>query len=104
MNLCRPIVFSLCLILSCPSCASWSKAPPCVVRRIVDGDTLMIEIEGKVERVRLRRVNAPEMDEPGGPEAKAALEKKFPPGSAVRVTIYARDVYARIVAEVAPAP
>jgi len=42
------------------------------------------------------------MDELGGPEAKAALEKKFPPGSAVRVTIYAHDVYGRPVAEITP--
>ena len=72
------------------------------MQKIVDGDTLIVSIEGKNERVRLRRVNAPELDEPGGEEAKAALEEKFPPGSRVRVTTYARDVYGRLVADVCP--
>jgi len=96
------LILALCL-LSYSSCASrLSSVPPCRVVRIVDGDTLMIEIEGTVERVRLRRVNAPEMDEPGGPEAKAALQRQFPVGSAVHVTPYARDVYGRLVADVSP--
>jgi len=85
------------LVLSLSSCA-----PPCVVQRIVDGDTLIVRIEGKNERVRLRRENAPEMDEPGGPEAKATLEKRFPVGSAVTLEIHARDVYGRIIGDVRP--
>jgi len=71
-----------------------------IVARIVDGDTLIVVIGQKQERVRLRNENAPELDEPGGPEAKIALEKRFPVGCPVSITVYARDVYARIVATV----
>jgi len=71
-----------------------------VVTRITDGDTLIVEIAGAKERVRLRDENAPELDEPGGPEAKIALEKRFPVGYPVSVTVYARDVYGRLLATV----
>jgi endonuclease YncB( thermonuclease family) len=66
----------------------------------VDGDTLIIEDAGGIRtRVRLRSINAPEMDEPGGPEAKAALEAELL-GRRVIVTPHARDKYGRLVADV----
>ena len=71
------------------------------VIRVVDGDTIVIEDAGGIQTwVRLRRIDAPEMDEPGGPEAKAALEAAWL-GRQVRVTPYARDRYGRTVADVA---
>ena len=70
-----------------------------LVTRVVDGDTFIVQGPEGRDRVRLRLLNAPEMDEPGGPEAKAALEKQLL-GKRVHLTIYARDVYGRMVAEV----
>lgn len=75
-----------------------------LVTRIVDGDTLNVLLDGKKDRVRLRNTNAPELDQPGGEEAKAALQTQFPAGSRVLLTIYARDAYGRAVAEVEAAP
>jgi len=71
-----------------------------MVVRIVDGDTLMIKIGDKVERVRIRDFDAPEKGDPGFDEATNALSKKFPGGCRVIVTEYARDVYGRLVATV----
>ena len=92
----RLAIIVLLLIAGCAS------APRYEVVRIVDGDTLIVRVEGKNERVRLRRLNAPEMDEEGGQEAKEALERRFPAGSRVKIEIFARDKYGRIVAEITP--
>ena len=56
-------------------------------------------MHARKDRVRLRRVNAPEMDEPGGPEAKEALESRLL-GRRIHLTIYARDRHGQMVAEV----
>ena len=46
--------------------------PSYQVRRVIDGDTLEIVDAGGIRtRVRLRDVDAPELDKPGGPEAAA---------------------------------
>ena len=74
---------------------------PWFVRRVIDGDTFEVAGPGGVRvRIRLRRTNAPEMDEPGGPEAKAALEAKIG-GKRIHLKSYARDRYGRTIAEVA---
>jgi len=76
---------------------------PYRVRRVIDGDTLEIVDNGGIRtRVRLRRIDAPEMDEPGGAEAKAGLEARLL-GKRVKVTPYARDRYGRLIADVEPA-
>ena len=70
------------------------------VVRVVDGDTFVAEgPDGKRTYVRLRRLNAPEMNEPGGPEAKAALEKRIG-GRWIDMEIHARDRYGRAVATI----
>ena len=74
---------------------------PWFVRRVIDGDTFEVAGPGGVRvRIRLRRTNAPEMDEPGGPEAKAALEAKIG-GKQIHLKSYARDRYGRTIAEIA---
>ena len=71
-----------------------------LVRRVIDGDTIEIVDAGGIRtRVRFRRIDAPELDEVGGPEAKAALEKRML-GKRVRVTPHARDRYGRLIADV----
>ena len=78
------------------------ECPTYLCRRVIDGDTIEVVDAGGIRtRVRLRRVNAPELSEPGGPEAKAALEERLL-GKQVRVRPCARDRYGRLVADVAP--
>lgn len=46
---------------------------PCKVVRAIDGDTVEVEVKLRVN-VRLKDVDAPELGEPGGIEAKRWLE------------------------------
>lgn len=93
----------------CTAAALWGccatatdHRPTYQVRRVIDGDTIEIVDAGGIRtRVRLRDVDAPEMDEPGGPEAKATLERQVL-GRKVYVPPYARDRYGRLVANIAP--
>ena len=63
--------------------------------RAVDGDT--IRVGG--ERIRLRGIDTPEMNEPAGPAAKQRLDELLRSGS-IRIVPQGRDVYHRLVADV----
>jgi micrococcal nuclease len=76
-------------------------APPpgeAVVERVVDGDTVVLQLQGGTESVRLIGVDTPETVKPDtpvqcyGPEASAHLHELLPEGTQVRV---ARDEEAR---------
>lgn len=72
---------------------------------IVDGDTLDIGIDGRVERVRLIGIDTPETKKPGspvecfGPEATARLAQILPPGTEIVAErdIEPRDDYGRLL-------
>jgi micrococcal nuclease len=78
------------------------------VVRNVDGDTLVVAIDGGEEPVRLIGIDTPEsvaQDRPVecfGPEAKARLSELLPPGTVVRLErdVEARDRYDRLLAYV----
>ena len=61
----------------------------------IDGDTLRIGSE----RIRLRGIDAPELDEPEGQAAKQRLEELLRRGS-VRIVPHGQDVHGRTVADV----
>ena len=63
--------------------------------RAVDGDT--IRVGG--ERIRLRGIDTPEMNEPSGPAAKQRLDELWRSGS-IRIVPQGRDVYHRLLADV----
>ena len=69
------------------------------VSYVIDGDTFVgIDLFGIARRIRLRNINAPEIWQPGGAEAKNHLEWWLPPGREVDVEIYAQDIYDRTIA------
>ncbi len=45
-----------------------------VVTRVIDGDTIEVNLNGRLERVRYYSIDAPEPHEPGGPAAQAYNE------------------------------
>ncbi len=79
-----------------------------VVVALVDGDTLDVEVAGRVERVRLVGIDTPESVAPErpvechGPEASALLAALVPVGTEVRLErdVEARDRYGRLLAYV----
>ncbi|HEX6425199.1 MAG TPA: thermonuclease family protein [Acidimicrobiales bacterium] len=82
------------------------------VVRVVDGDTLVVEVGGRHEPVRLIGIDTPETVHPDRPaecfgaEASARLAALLPPGATVRLTrdVEPRDVYDRLLAYVERTP
>ena len=69
------------------------------VTRVIDGDTIEVRsLTGATARVRYIGIDTPEMDEAGGPEAKAANEKLV--GGAwikMQSDVSDKDVYGRLL-------
>ncbi len=78
------------------------------VERVVDGDTIIVRINGRRERVRLIGIDTPESVDPNRPvqcyghEASARTESLLPPGTEVSLVrdVEARDKYDRLLAYV----
>jgi micrococcal nuclease len=76
-----------------------------VVRSIVDGDTIDVDIRGRTERVRLIGIDTPETKKPDtpvecfGPEATAQTTALLAAGTPVRIErdIVGRDDYGRLL-------
>ena len=68
------------------------------VERVVDGDTIVFQgIGTKTQRVRLADIDTPELDQPWGEEAKAAL-KVWAESRRAEIRIVDTDRYGRSVA------
>lgn len=105
----RALPLLLVLGLAAPACSAAPKstgAPgTATVTRLVDGDTLVLRVGGRDERVRLIGIDTPETKDPRKPvqcygkEASALLAALLPPGTAVRVErdAEARDRYGRLL-------
>ncbi|MGB4069262.1 MAG: thermonuclease family protein [Nitrospira sp.] len=63
--------------------------------RVIDGDTIRVGSE----RIRIRGIDTPEMNEQAGPAAKQRLEELLRSGS-IRIEPRGRDVYNRLLADV----
>lgn len=94
------LLFTLVFLLVFPVPA---QAWDAVVIRVVDGDTLLVAPKN-VRRpheaalgVRLYGIDAPELDQPGGQESKAALEQLVRPDTAVEIIPVESDRYDRAV-------
>lgn len=88
--------------------AAGSSLGAATVVRVVDGDTVVVDVGGTEEPVRLIGIDTPESvardrpDECFGAEASARLESLLPPGTAVQLTrdVEPRDMYDRLLAYV----
>lgn len=97
------VVGVLVVILMRPSPSSAAEG---VVQRVVDGDTLVISVDDKTERVRLLNVDTPETKHPGkaveclGPEATEFTKRWARPGMSVALSFdeERRDPYGRLLA------
>jgi micrococcal nuclease len=83
-------------------------APNAVVERVVDGDTIIVEIQGDRERVRLLGIDTPESvaenrpDQCYGDESSDYLASLLPTGTGITLIrdVEARDQYDRLLAYV----
>jgi endonuclease YncB( thermonuclease family) len=71
-----------------------------VVAKVIDGDSLVVQPKaGAPIEVRLRDMDAPEICQAGGPEAKAMLER-LALGKEAKLVSAGRDTYGRTVGAV----
>jgi len=79
------------------------------VMQVVDGDTFEIRVThvgkdnrheyGDMERIRIFGVNAPELNEPEGQEAKEQLEEKMG-GTTIQCMDRSRGTHVRLICDV----
>jgi len=83
-------------------------APNATLVRVVDGDTVEVEVDGQREKVRLIGIDTPETKKPNtpvecfGPEASAFTTSLLPEGTPLLLErdVEARDDYDRLLAYV----
>lgn len=93
-----------------PTSASTGPSVPggATIERVVDGDTIKVNIGGRSDRVRLIGIDTPESVKPNTPvqcfahEASARTSSLLPKGTPVRLVrdVEARDRYGRLLAYV----
>ncbi|HET9491788.1 MAG TPA: thermonuclease family protein [Methylomirabilota bacterium] len=97
----------LALLLSAAATAAQPGSVPSVVVRVVDGDTIHVRVDGRLERVRYIGINTPELHhpargaEPGGQEARE-VNRELVDGQPARLELDAqrRDRHGRLLAYV----
>jgi micrococcal nuclease len=75
------------------------------VERVVDGDTLVVDVDGRSERLRMIGVDTPESVKPDapvecfGPEASAFTADLLPPDTPIRIErdVVGRDDFGRLL-------
>jgi len=75
------------------------------VVRVIDADTLTVMVDlgfgtFSKQKLRLRKINAPELSTPVGKKAGEYVLKKLKPGSCVVVKTYSTDIYDRYLVDV----
>ncbi|XDD51135.1 DUF1016 N-terminal domain-containing protein [Leptospira sp. WS92.C1] len=76
-----------------------------VLERVVDGDTLLVQIDlgfglTTRQKIRLLGVSAPELNTPEGIEAFESLKKRLKPGANFLIRTHLQDKYGRYLGDV----
>ena len=106
----RVLLLSCLLVAGCTRTAAAPTDPgAATVVEVVDGDTVVVDLAGRQETLRLIGIDTPETVDPDQPpecwgaEASAHTKALLPAGTAVRLTrdVEARDRYYRLLVYVA---
>ena len=92
------IAFASFFLVTTGAWAQARLAQPGVVTRVVDGDTVWVaaSADGELLKLRLQGIDAPEICQPGGTEARQALKRRVL-GQRVMVVFAAHDQYGRTI-------
>ena len=88
------LIFLFCLVLL-PA----AEAPQGKVVTVIDGDSLLVTLEGQRAEIRLYGVDAPQLDQPFGSQSRQFVAG-LTLGKRVEILIRDRDRFNRIVADV----
>ena len=91
------VFFSLIVSLSESSFSTPYHYEEVRITQVIDGDTVVAQLGEKSVRIRLAEIDAPEIGQPWGLNAKKALEAKVL-GSSVTLEVIDVDRYDRLVA------
>ncbi|MGY6499420.1 MAG: thermonuclease family protein [Acidimicrobiales bacterium] len=99
------IILSIVAVASCGGDGGATEAGTASVVSVIDGDTVVLDLGGVRESVRLLGIDTPETSHPTRPvecfgaEATERLTELTPPGSTVRVErdVEARDHFGRLL-------
>lgn len=82
-----------------PSAANQTMV--CTVSHVHDGDTLRADCPGqkKTTRVRIRQIDAPELDQKYGIASRDFLRNLCPKNEAVKLYVTSKDQYGRLLAD-----
>ena len=97
----KSIVSWLLVLIAMQATAATQRVQSGVVTRVVDGDTLWVKTSGgqQLLKVRIQGIDAPEICQAGGVQAREALKRRVL-GQSVAVTSGAYDDYGRTVGTV----
>ena len=70
------------------------------VLSVDDGDTIKVEKDGVVERIRFCDMDAPEISQPLGKESRNYLQSLIPSHNSVQISIIGTDRYNRKIGEI----
>lgn len=90
------VTFFAFLLVSLPACGQDSPVLPGTVTKIVDGDTIDVQLSSGPIRVRLHGVDTPEKGQPWGKESTAALTGLVM-GKEVDIEPFSQDRYERMI-------
>lgn len=98
--LCAVFLCSALCAASAPALAE--KSLQCRVRSVHDGDSLRVQCPGRraTTELRLRQIDAPELGQPYGTQARDRLRRLCPADSAITIRHPGRDQYGRMLGDV----
>jgi endonuclease YncB( thermonuclease family) len=89
-------------VSAAPTLPETNEAMPVLVGTVIsvtDGDTVRVQLSSGPMAVRFHSIDAPEKNQPWGPEARAALASRLD-GRQVELEVWTQDRYERLVATV----